>query len=275
MMMLMVQGDAAKGLNNAAGKASGLTASASKDQVQDITLCTSGFFFMCIHACLCVFMHVSMCVHVCLCTFMPVYVYLCLSMCVHVCLYVYSCLSLCVFMSVSISIAMSHFSHLYSFALLHVFHNIQPITAVLSTAGQILPFAPSNTSSNSTEKEVKARVKRALMDPDEHENETESLTCCQKLKGLCDWVEEIPRQKGNETPTYDLIDLKLTNWTDAECELIYPCDLIPIQERYQVYLDTIDAADKALVCACVCMSTSVCLCVCMSNFVCLSMSVCM
>ena len=125
----------------------------------------------------------------------------------------------------------------------------QPQTAVLSTAGQILPFAATNETNNSTETNGKKRVKRSLLDDEDSDNnnETAAMTCCERLQGLCSWIEEVPEVKENQTSMIDELDLKLSNWTDAECELIYPCDMAHMKVRFQQHLDAMDAADKALV----------------------------
>lgn len=118
---------------------------------------------------------------------------------------------------------------------------------MLSTAGQILPFASTNQT-NSSNSEVVRRSKRSILSKKEKgiKNITR-LSCCEKLNGLCSWTEPLPPQDENKTSLIDVVDLKVHNWTEEECDHIYPCDLIRIQKRYNRYLKGIKDAENALV----------------------------
>ena len=118
---------------------------------------------------------------------------------------------------------------------------------MLSTAGQILPFASTNQTNSSNSDLVRRRKRSILSKKEKDTKNITQLSCCEKLNGLCTWIEPLPPQDENETSLIDVVDLKVHNWTEEECDLTYPCDLIRIQKRYNQYLKGIKDAENALV----------------------------
>ena len=129
---------------------------------------------------------------------------------------------------------------------------------VLSSVGNILPFASTGSDSSSSAGDVTTvaptaasrRSCAAQLSPDVSysgsSNDTSTinatLACCENVTGLCEWVEPVGWLCIDED------DRKSTVWTEAYCLMQHPDDIAEFQRRFQAYKDYLLEQANALVC---------------------------